>query len=157
MKKILLIGFALAFSTMGFAQKSTYHFQDTQARLLDVLTHAYVKPMTVELQILADKHKEWTIDLTNKEVEQMNGDLQNIRSFAIYSISKKEDCDVIVAATINVKSKDDGTGFLVNVIGYPANFINWKTAVKEDYEWIRMESTQTTSDREVKAMVKAKN
>ena len=88
----------------------------------------------------------------------MNGELNNIRSFAIYSISKKEDCDVIVAATINVKSKDDGTGFLINIVGYPANFINWKTATQEDYEWIRMEKTQTTSELDkIKAVVKNKN
>ena len=158
MKKTLLVGMALLSSIICFAQKGTYHFQDTQARLLDVMTNAYVKPLTVELQVLANKHREWTIELTNKDVEQMNGELNNIRSFAIYSISKKEDCDVIVAATINVKSKDDGTGFLINVVGYPANFINWKTATQEDYEWIRMEKTQTTSELDkIKAVVKNKN
>ena len=154
MKRKLLIGIALAFSTLGFAQKTTYHFQDTQARATDAVTHAYVKPMTVELQILTTKHKEWTISLTNQEIEQMKGDLPNIRSYAIYKISKDENCDVIVAPTINIKSNDTGAGFTVNVIGFPANFINWKTASQSDYEWIRMEQTQTSSNREVNAIIR---
>lgn len=163
MKKTLLIGAALLCSIAGFAQKTVYHFQDTQARQLDVLTHAYVKPLTVELEIKSQTHQEWTVPLTNKEVEQMiatttgEGQVDNIRNFAIYKITKDEHCDVIVAPTINVKSNDDGSGFTVTVIGFPANFVKWKTATEADYEWIRMEKTQTTSDKEIRAAVKKTN
>lgn len=163
MKKTLLIGFALLCSAVSFAQKTVYHFQDTQARQLDVLTHAYVKPMTVELEIKTQEHKTWSVVLNNKEVEQMiaatTGERQvdNLRNYAIYKISKDEGCDVIVAPTINVKSNDDGSGFTITVIGFPANFKNWKTATKDDYEWIRMEKTQTTSDKEIQAVVKKTN
>jgi hypothetical protein len=79
---------------------------------------------------------EWT--LTREQAEQeMNGDLVNIRSYAIYMSSQKHNADVIVAATFNVKTNDDGNGYKVTVIGYPATFINWKTAEASDYEWIR--------------------
>lgn len=56
------------------------------------------------------------------------------------------DCDVIVAATFNIRTAGDG--YEVNIIGYPANFVNWKTATQADYEWIQMEKTVTTSERE---------
>ncbi len=146
MKKTLLIGIAMAFSMVSFAQKTEYHFQDTQARLLDVTSNAYVKPLTVELNVLTKEHKTWVFPLTNAEVDAMKGDLVNIRSYAVYAASKQENCDVIVAATFNVKSVKGG--FEVTVVGYPANFINWKTATKDDYEWIKMEKVQTTSEKD---------
>ena len=83
----------------------------------------------------------------------MNGDLVNIRSYAIYMSSQKHNADVIVAATFNVKTNDDGNGYKVTVIGYPATFINWKTAEASDYEWIRKEKTLTTADKDKIAAV----
>lgn len=138
---------ALAMCTISFAQKSEFKFQATQARLLDVMSNAYVKPLTVELQIISSKHVSEIIKLTKQEVEQdMKGDLENVRSYAVYRASQLHDCDVIVAATFNIRTAGDG--YEVNIIGYPANFVNWKTATQADYEWIQMEKTVTTSERE---------
>ncbi|MBR1687420.1 MAG: hypothetical protein IJ710_02685 [Prevotella sp.] len=149
MKKILMI---IALCTAGtvatMAQKTTVKFQDTQARLLDVNSNAYVKPLTVELQVLTNKRISDVIPLTKDQVEiEMKGDLTNIRSFAVYRASQLHDCDVIVAATFNVRTNAAGDGYEVNIIGYPANFVNWKTATQADYEWIKMEKTITTAER----------
>ena len=44
----------------------------------------------------------------------------------------------------------------MTVIGYPATFINWKTAEASDYEWIRMEKTLTTADKDkIAAVIKS--
>lgn len=147
MKKTLLLLFAVVACAVGHAQKSEFRFQDTQARLLDVNSNAYVKPLVVELQVISNKRVSEVIKLTKQEVEQdMKGDLNNMRSFAVYRASQLHNCDVIVAATFNVRTATDG--YEVNIIGYPANFVNWRTATQADYEWIRMEKTVTTSDRE---------
>lgn len=154
---ILIFLAALACVYSGYAQKSNVRMQDTQARLLDVNSNAYVKPLTVELVVDQTKGRirdEWT--LTKEQAEsEMKGDLANIRSYAVYMSSQKHDADVIVAATFNIKTDDQGTGYQVTVVGYPANFYNWKTADASDYEWIRMEKTLTTDDREkISAIVK---
>jgi len=147
MKRTILTLFVLALCTLSYAQKTEFRFQDTQARLLDVTSNAYVKPLTVELQVLNTKRVSEIIKLTKQEVEQdMKGDLNNIRSYAVYRASQLHDCDVIVAATFNIRTADGG--YEVNIIGYPANFVNWKTATQADYEWIKMEKTVTTSERE---------
>ncbi len=147
MKRSLLLVFTIAMSLFCYAQKSEFRFQDTQARLLDVTSNAYVKPLTVELKVLTNKRVSEIIKLTRQEVEQdMKGDLNNIRSFAVYRASQLHDCDVIVAATFNVRTA--GEGYEVNIIGYPANFVNWQTATQADYEWIKMEKTVTTSERD---------
>lgn len=147
MKKYLLLLLGMVTFAESYAQKTEFRFQDTQARLLDVSSNAYVKPLTVELQVLTKERISEIIPLNRQEVEQdMKGDLNNIRSYAVYRASQIHNCDVIVAATFNIRTA--GGGYEVNIIGYPANFVNWKTATQADYEWIRMEKTQTTSDRE---------
>ena len=140
-KKLILVIFLTFIGAIGaYAQKTNVRMQETQARLLDVTSNAYVKPLTVELQIDKSKGRikdEWTLT----------------REHAIYMSSQKHNADVIVAATFNVKTNDDGNGYKVTVIGYPATFINWKTAEASDYEWIRMEKTLTTADKDKIAAV----
>jgi hypothetical protein len=159
MKKFYLMAIFSFIGIMGMhAQKTTVKYQDTQARLLDVTTNAYVKPLTVELKVDTSKGRisdEWILTKEQVEVE-MGGDLVNIRSWGVYQSSKKHNADVIVAATFNFQTDDTRNGFYkLTVVGYPASFINWSTATQADYEWIRMEKVVTTSDREkISAIVK---
>lgn len=156
-KQILIALLALGCMSSVYAQKDRVKVQDTQARLLDVTSNAYVKPLTVELKVDRTKGRirdEWS--LTKEQAEgEMKGDIVNIRSYAVYMSSQKHNADVIVAATFNFRTNDEGTGYQITVVGYPATFENWKTADATDYEWIRMEKTQTTTDREkISAVVK---
>jgi len=81
--------------------------------------------------------------------------LSNLRSYGVYKSVQKHNCDVIIAATFNFETTDLLNGGTLEVVGYPANFINWKTADDKDLEWIRMEKVQTTSERDrLNAIVK---
>lgn len=158
MKKVVLFSlFAMLFSGMAFAQKTTYKMQEVQGRLLDVQSNAYVKPMTVELDVDKTKGRirdKWALTKEQAEIE-MQGKIDNIRSYGVYMSSKKHDADVIVAATFNLRSTDDGQGYELEVVGFPARFVNWKTATAADYEWIKMEKTVTTNEREkISAIIK---
>ncbi|WP_294553859.1 hypothetical protein [uncultured Bacteroides sp.] len=154
---ILVISLTIACAIGAYAQKATVKMQETQARLLDVTSNAYVKPLTVELIIDKSKGRvkdEWTLTKDQAETE-MKGDISNIRSYAVYMSSQKHNADVIVAATFNIKTNDNGNGYIVTVVGYPGSFANWKTAEANDYEWIRMEKTLTTADKDkISAIVK---
>lgn len=159
MKRFYFIALFAFIGIMGAqAQKTTVKYQDTHARLLDVTSNAYVKPLTVELKV--DTSKGRIVDvwpLTKEQVEvEMGGDIANIRSWGVYQSSKKHNVDVIVAATFNFKTDDTRDGFYqLTVVGYPASFVNWATATEADYEWIRMEKVVTTSEREkISAIVK---
>ena len=156
-KQILIALLALGCTSGAYAQRDKVKIQDTQARLLDVTSNAYVKPLTVELKVDKSKGRirdEWTLTREQAEAE-MKGDIVNIRSYAVYMSPQKHNADVIVAATFNFRTNDEGTGYLITVVGYPATFENWKTADTTDYEWIRMEKTLTTADREkISAVVK---
>lgn len=150
MKKFLLTIMILAgFSFCGYAQKTTVKIQDTQARIVGINPTAYVNPLTVELQVHPQGRVTDTWPLTIQQVEKdMGGQLENIRSWALFMSCQKANADVIIAPMFNFKSTDDGEGYTITVVGFPANFVNWHTATKDDYEWMRMEKTQTTAERE---------
>lgn len=156
MKKTLLLLLTLC-SLNGHAQKRVMNFEDTQARLLDILCNGYVKPLTVELKVDETKGRiidEWILPKERVE-NDMNGEIANVRSWGIYMSSKKHNADVIVAPTFNLKTEENSGNYKLTVVGYPATFINWRTATENDYEWIRMEKTQTTSDlSKISAIVK---
>ena len=159
MKKTILILLAVFCSAaMGFAQNKnqTTTIQETQARLLDVNPNAYVKPLTVEVEVLPSGRISDTWPLTVEQVKSLGNDLANIRSWGVFQSSRKHNCDLIVAATFDFKN--DSTNpevYQLTVVGFPANFVHWKTADEKDYVWIQMEKTQTTNDRDkIKAIVK---
>lgn len=136
----------------GFAQKTTQiQFQETQARLLDVSSNAYVKPLTVELKVKGTERIREIVSIPrNQAMIAMKADPVNWKSYAVYEASKRLSCDVIVAATFNI-SYDEVAGdkdVQIEVVGYPADFVNWHTATPQDIEWIRMEKTITTAERE---------
>ncbi len=158
MKKVFLFVLLVCFCGIGaFAQKTVVKMQEVQARLLDVTSNAYVRPLTVELIVDTMRGRiedQWPLTKEMAEVE-MKGDIANIRSYAVYMSSQRYNADVIVAATFNIKTDDEGTGYIVTIKGFPAVFANWKTAEPSDYEWIRLEKTFTTADREkISAIVK---
>lgn len=161
MKKFLVLASLVILGTTAtFAQKTTQvQYQETQARLLDVSSNAYVKPMTVELKVKSDKRIREMVKIPRDfALTAMKADPSNWRSYAVYEVSKRLDCDVIVAATFNIKF-DEVAGdkdVQIEVVGFPADFVNWQTATEKDLEWIRMEKTITTAEREkIAAAVKA--
>lgn len=151
--RIRLLGIVAIFAATGaFAQKTTQvQYQETQARLLDVSSNAYVKPLTVELKVKNSQRIREVVKIPRDfALVAMKADPSNWRSYAVYEVSKRMQCDVIVAATFNIKY-DEVAGdqdVQIEVVGYPADFVNWQTATTQDLEWIRMEKTITTAERE---------
>jgi len=73
--------------------------------------------------------------------------------------SKKMDCDVIVAPSFNIdynSAKDNGVVH-VEVVGFPADYVNWKSATSEDMQWISTEKNITQQQKEMnESIVKTK-
>lgn len=156
MKKLLFV--MLLFASCPFvvwAQKTVTitqaQYQETQARMLDVSSNAYVKPLTVELKV-RDGEKVCEIVKIPKSyaIVAMGNKPSNWKSYALYVVSKKLKCDVLVAATFNIKFDEvaGDTEVSVEVNGFPADYVNWKTATSDDMEWLRLEKLFTTDDAE---------
>lgn len=142
----VFVGALCCFSLTASAQK-TVKFENAQARAFDVIPQSYVKPLTVELEVdqkkgrITDKWEitpEKLIELVN-EKDNFEVQMQNLRNYAIYMSSQKHQCDVIVAPTFNVASSDVSKGVTVTLIGFTANFKNWKTMDESDFHWINVE------------------
>ncbi len=141
MKRGALLLLTLFMTSGLYAQRTTVHMQNTQARMLDVQANAYVKPLVTELNInesLGKISDTWQLSKEQAEVS-LGGNLDNIRSYALYLSSNKHSADVIVAALFDVKTSSDGSGYEVTVVGFPANYSNWRVADDSDLEWIKAE------------------
>ena len=146
MKKFLTF-VALTFVAMAVSAQKTIKFENNQARAFDVVPNSYVKPLTVELKIDETKGRVtdvWEIrpeELIALVNEKDPGDvqMQNLRNYAIFKSSQKHQCDVIVAPVFNIHSDDVARGVTVTLIGFCANFANWKTMEDKDVMWINVE------------------
>lgn len=152
MKRLFLIAsLAMFMPVLCFAQKNTVvQYMNTQARRLDVSSNAYVKPLTVELKMKSQQRIREIVKISKATaMGAMNADPNNWRNYAVYEVSKRLNCDVIVAATFNIKF-DEIAGdkdVQIEVVGFPADFTNWQTATNQDLEWIKTNIISTTADR----------
>lgn len=165
-KKVLMAALlSVVCAASAMAQKTTQviSLKETQARLLDVMSNAYVKPLTVELHIIDSTRVRHKVEVKPADVIDLGliaadgtFNMTNLRSYGVYKTAEAYNCDVIVAATFNFEATDLlKKGGTLEVVGFPANFRNWAVADSTDLEWIRMEKVQTTSERDkLNAIVK---
>ncbi|MCC8087791.1 MAG: hypothetical protein LIO79_00750 [Rikenellaceae bacterium] len=164
MKKSILTAFTVFAGIFSiYAQPKTvitdFEYQNTQARVLEPVSSAYVKPTVVELMVDSVRF-EHTFTLERSKVEvSMRGDLEEIRSWGLYMASEEASkirgiaCDIIVAAMFNLEFDKSEKDYKLKVVGYPARFANWATASQEDYEWIKMDKTYTTNEKDKMAAI----
>ncbi len=150
MKKLMFILLA-TITLQANAQKTTttYRYEDTQARALDMVSKGYVKPLTVEVKVDATAgRRHFSYDMEKEFVENdMRGDITNIRSYGLFKASNEAKCDVIVAPTFHLFTNDKG-GYTLEIVGFAGSFVNWKTMTNEDLMWINATQVQTTGDRQ---------
>lgn len=137
-------------SLQASAQKTTtYRYEDTQARALDMVSKGYVKPLTVEVKVDATKGRQhFSYDMEKDFVEgDMRGDITNIRAYGLFKAASDAGCDVIVAPTFHLFTNGKG-GYTLEIVGFAGSFVNWRTMTNEDLQWINLTQTQTTGDRQ---------
>lgn len=142
MKKIVLLLSAIFMSNMGFAQKTTIKsesFSDTQARMVEVTARSYVRPLIVDMVVAKGQaRKVYNKSYNRTEVEvAMGGNLDNLRSRVIYDATTDWNCDAVVAATFKIELNPDGSGYNVEMKGFPGNFDpqSWHPMEQKDFEW----------------------
>lgn len=145
MKKLFYLLLSASFSLSGAAQKTVkFEFQTSEARTLDVYPSTYIHPLIAEVVVDTKTgriHDSWNLSFEDYKARESSASpaatLQNLRAYALFKSSEKHNCDLIVAATFDIKITDAGA--VINIVGYPANFSNWSTGVKADYDWILLE------------------
>jgi hypothetical protein len=149
MKRFLILLVAVLAVVAANAQKTVKIDQSvSQARKADVATPVYVMPIIAELKVDDARGRV-------KDVWRFTGDFvsyldnkgnlpdriyEDLRRESLFKSAEKYQCDVIVAPTYNVHISESAAE--VTVVGYTANFVNWKTGTAADYDWIKFELNQ---------------
>lgn len=141
-KLLMLLVAVWLLSSCAATVKTT--FNDTQARVQEVMTAAYARPLVVDLIVDTTRGRSGRVEdpwvFPRKEVEiDMGGSLENLRARAVYKSADKYKADIIVAPMFIIKLKENEKEYEVIVTGFPARFKNWKPVSESDYEWIRTE------------------
>lgn len=145
MKRFALSAVAMGLAAISVnAQKTvvtTKSFSDTQARMLEVTAKSYVRPLIVDLKVTGPRNT-FKKQYSKTDVEiAMGGNLDNLRSRAIYDASEKLNCDAIVAATFKIELTADGSAYDLEMKGFPANFdqASWHPMNEKDYQWLEVD------------------
>ena len=148
MKKTLLVCFAMALSTVSFAQKIQY--QEAQTRVIEPMQDVFVRPMAADLEIIKKERQTYgpTLFLDGYKLADILSSasareaLEQAKVLATYAAAHKENADVIVGATYLVTShvengKISEYGVDITVNGYPARYVNWHKLGDDpkDKEW----------------------
>ena len=150
----MIIGLLLCCVLSVTAQKIE-SFQSTQARAIEPALNAYVRPLTCELNLISTTRTRNTWHLTPEQIKSMNGNIDNIRNWGIYQACQKYDCDIMVAVTYNLEAPDLSKGCDITIVGYPAVYVNWKTADKIDMDWIKNEAFYIINQKETESVAKS--
>ncbi|MFR9650421.1 MAG: hypothetical protein SNG35_00150 [Rikenellaceae bacterium] len=145
MKKLFVLTLLLCAVSMGYAQKVLERMENAQALKLDFGSEGYVRPLTVEIQVvdsLGRIEETWSLTKHQAEVELKNS-LANIRDWATYKTTKKYNVDILIAPVITVRTNENGDGYEAIVVGFLGNYANWATATEADYEWMRIVKGQS--------------
>lgn len=140
----MLLAVAAIASQDTAAQKNVkFDFSASEARVLDLEPQTYVKPLIAEVEVDVAKGRvrdTWTLTADEYNSRVIQGDdestIKNLQVYGVFKSAEKHNCDIIVAATFDVRISVQGA--VINVVGFPANFTNWATGTVADFDWINM-------------------
>lgn len=140
-KRLLAISISLtAVAFAASAQKEYREMQFSESEILSLEPSAYVKPLVAEVSVDTRKGRirdTWhlnNVELKARLLDRTDASIENLQAYGVFKSSEKHNCDIIVAATFDVRI--DNSGANITVVGYPANYANWSTSTVKDYEWI---------------------
>ena len=132
MKKLFIIGIAIAISSLCHAQK--VEFEEAQTRIIEPIQEVLVRPMSAEMKMLSNEMKVYmpSWQIKEKKINELTQiDLDNARANAAFHAAILDGADAIVAATfyvrnhIDEKGKPTDHGIDIIVRGYPVKYVNW--------------------------------
>ncbi len=142
MKKLLLsLATVLIMAACGTTSNyviNSYQDQDSEARKLEAVATAIIRPVVGDVQVGSDKIEDkWKF--TEKQYANLGYDLQSIQNRGLYLSAKKHNADMIVAPIFNFEriGEDENAYYELSITGYLGNFTNWKPMEAKDSTWMR--------------------
>ena len=147
MKKILPI--LVVVSLVLCSCKYTYTYRESSARFAEPQRAAFITPVTADMQISSEKvtfTAEFDNTISKIAVAQANAGntpsvIVKMKDEALAMALAQYQADDIVAPTFNVTTNDDATKIIITITGYPAKYVNFRKATKEDVELMHLLNT----------------
>lgn len=138
-KKLQTLGLSVSIVVlMGACTTGGYYSYDASTvRYLTPSMSGFITPVTADLQVSADKItyvETFSNNLTIRDINSIDnsGTVAYYKNYTVVQAVKKYNADVIVAPIFNIKTSEDFSTITVTVIGYPANYVNFRKATPED-------------------------
>lgn len=114
-----------------------YSYDESTARYLSPGMTGFVTPTAADLQVAESRisHVEtFPNTLKQNDVDDIehSGTVNYLKNYTVAQAVKKYNADVIVAPLFDIKTSEDFSTITITVIGYPANYINFRKATPDD-------------------------
>lgn len=142
MRKLLLslttVLMMSACGTSNYDIISSYQEQDSEARKLETVATAIIRPVVGDVQVGSEKIEDkWKF--STQQYANLGYDLQSVQNRGLYLSAKKHNADMIVAPIFNFEriGEDENAYYELSITGYLGNFTNWKPMEAKDSTWMR--------------------
>ena len=130
----LLIGVTIS----SFAQtKDVVEYSESSARNLEPVQSVMILPLIAEMKVISDRISYTEVDAYKNYyvTPTIVSNVPNFKKIALSKAAHKYGADALVGAVFDVITNASGH-LEITVTGYPAKYVNFRNATKEDIELI---------------------
>lgn len=149
MKKLLLLLLAVNLAFVGIAQKEQkVIYQESSTRNLEPDHNMVTTPIVADLKVspsritYTETEAYKLFPLTAENAKIMENLMPDFKRIALSRAARANDADILVGTVVDIITNNNG--FLeITVSGYPAKYVNFRNATKEDLDLARDAASTT--------------
>lgn len=155
MKKLFLtVMFILCITNISHAQKylESVNYMEASSRETSSAVDVMTTPVIADLDILPRIEETVTEPFKNINVtSDINLAIPTYKKIALAEVANKYNADLILGALVKVETLESEKGgrLAITISGYPAKYIKFRNATKEDIDLVRSASTLRTEEESV--------
>lgn len=155
MKKLFLtVMFILCITNISHAQKylESVNYMEASSRETSSAVDVMTTPLIADLEVLPRIEETVTEPFKNINVtSDINLATPTYKKIALAEVANKYNADLILGALVKVETLESEKGgrLAITISGYPAKYVKFRNATKEDIDLVRSASTLRTEEESV--------
>lgn len=146
--------FILCITNISHAQKylESVNYMEASSRETSPTVDVMTTPVIADLVVLDRKEITVTEPFKNIAVtSDINLATPTYKKIALAEVANMYDADLILGALVKVETQETEKGgrLAITISGYPARYVNFRKATKEDIDLVRSASTLRTEEESV--------
>ncbi len=128
------------------AQKESIIYRESDGRNIEPLQNAVIVPLVADLELISQTRIEYTETFEGIITRAVISDIDSYKKLVLLNAMKKYKADTMIAALININTREDGGALIVTVTGFPAKYTNFRSMTKDDtWLWLVEDSNYIKS------------